>query len=135
MHQLVCKGAKTFGISFSKSVLNVNVLLLGITELPQALLKSLINSRRLMGSPQAENCSLTHCERGLCSTANAARKVTLWVISVVSGVRADVRYYPQSDRDSGVRPLGWTVSCGGFDSLPGVVILELCRAQIAERGV
>jgi len=35
----------------------------------------------------------------------------------------------------GVRPLGWTVSCGGFDSLPGVVILELCRAQIAERGV
>src|SRR6516164_11779000 len=41
MHQLVCKGAKTFGISFSKSVLNVNVLLLGITEFPQALLKSL----------------------------------------------------------------------------------------------
>jgi len=35
----------------------------------------------------------------------------------------------------GVRPLGRTVSCGGFDSLPGVVILELCRAQIAERGV
>jgi hypothetical protein len=28
----------------------------------------------------------------------------------------------------GVRPSDWTVSCGGFDSLPGVVILELCRA-------
>ena len=26
----------------------------------------------------------------------------------------------------GVRPRGWTVSCRGFDSLPGVVILELC---------
>jgi len=25
-------------------------------------------------------------------------------------------------------PRGWTVSCGGFDSLPGVVILELCWA-------
>ena len=32
-------------------------------------------------------------------------------------------------------PLGWTVSCGGFDRLPGVVILELCWAQVAERGV
>jgi hypothetical protein len=29
---------------------------------------------------------------------------------------------------SGVRPRGWTVLCGGFDSLPGVVILELCWA-------
>jgi hypothetical protein len=28
----------------------------------------------------------------------------------------------------GVRPSDWTVSCGGFDSLPSVVILELCRA-------
>ena len=28
----------------------------------------------------------------------------------------------------GVRPLSWTVSCGGFDRLPGVMILELCRA-------
>ena len=28
----------------------------------------------------------------------------------------------------GVRPGSWTVSCGGFDSLPGVVILELCWA-------
>jgi hypothetical protein len=25
----------------------------------------------------------------------------------------------------GVRPSDWTVSCGGFDSLPAVVILEL----------
>ena len=29
---------------------------------------------------------------------------------------------------SGVRPGSWTISCGGFDSLPGVVILELCWA-------
>jgi hypothetical protein len=28
----------------------------------------------------------------------------------------------------GVRPSDWTVSCGDFDSLPGVVILELRRA-------
>ena len=53
----------------------------------------------------------------------SAAQCPLWVISVI--LRAL----------TGVRPLGWTVSCGGFDSLPGVVILELCRAQIAERGV
>src|SRR5215469_2207054 len=41
MHQFVCKGAKTFGISFSKSVLDENVLPLDVSELPQALLKSL----------------------------------------------------------------------------------------------
>ena len=29
-----------------------------------------------------------------------ASKCPLWVIRVVSGVRADVRYYPQSDRNS-----------------------------------
>jgi len=29
---------------------------------------------------------------------------------------------------NGVRPRSWTVSRGGFDSLPGVVILELCWA-------
>jgi hypothetical protein len=28
-----------------------------------------------------------------------------------------------------------TVSGGGFDRLPGMVILELCWAQVAERGV
>ena len=28
----------------------------------------------------------------------------------------------------GVRPKRWTVSCGCFDRLPGVVILELCWA-------
>jgi predicted phage-related endonuclease len=28
----------------------------------------------------------------------------------------------------GVRPKRWTVSCGGLDRLPGVIILELCRA-------
>jgi hypothetical protein len=28
----------------------------------------------------------------------------------------------------GVRPRSWTFSCGDFDSLPGVVILELCWA-------
>jgi hypothetical protein len=27
-----------------------------------------------------------------------------------------------------VRPKRWTVSCGCFDRLPGVVILELCWA-------
>ncbi len=31
--------------------------------------------------------------------------------------------------------MGWTVSSGCFDRLPGVLILELRRAQIAERGV
>ena|SRR5205814_939699 len=35
----------------------------------------------------------------------------------------------------GVRPWSWTGSRGGFDPLPGVVILELRRAQVAERGV
>jgi hypothetical protein len=34
-----------------------------------------------------------------------------------------------------VRPWSWTVSCGGFDRPPSVVILELCWAQVAERGV
>src|SRR6516162_8048326 len=35
----------------------------------------------------------------------------------------------------GVRPWRWTGSRGGFDPLPGVVILELRGAQVAERGV
>src|SRR5262245_31885805 len=35
----------------------------------------------------------------------------------------------------GVRPWSWTGSRGGFDPLPGVVILELRGAQVAERGV
>jgi hypothetical protein len=34
-----------------------------------------------------------------------------------------------------VRPPGWTVSGGGFDQLLGVLVLELRRAQISERGV
>jgi hypothetical protein len=34
----------------------------------------------------------------------------------------------------GVRPRSWTGSRGGFDPLPGVVILELRGAQVAERG-
>ena len=38
-------------------------------------------------------------------------------------------------RRSGVRPCGWTGSGRGFDRLPGVLILELRRAEIAERGV
>jgi len=50
-------------------------------------------------------------------------------------VQQMVAFGGKADIGDGVRPLGWTVSCGGFDSLPGVVILELCRAQIAERGV
>ena len=33
-----------------------------------------------------------------------------------------------ADVQPGVRPSDWTVSCGDFDSLPGVVILELRRA-------
>src|SRR5262249_7609724 len=36
---------------------------------------------------------------------------------------------------SGVRPWSWTGSRGGFDPLPGVMILELRGAQVAERGV
>src|SRR5262245_35517130 len=36
---------------------------------------------------------------------------------------------------TGVRPWSWTGSRGGFDPLPGVVILELRGAQVAERGV
>jgi hypothetical protein len=35
----------------------------------------------------------------------------------------------------GVRSHEWTASGGGFDRLPGVVILELGRAPVAERGV
>ena len=38
-------------------------------------------------------------------------------------------------RSDGVRPWSWTGSRGGFDPLPGVVILELRGAQVAERGV
>jgi len=34
-----------------------------------------------------------------------------------------------------VRLWSWTESRGGFDPLPGVVILELRGAQVAERGV
>ena len=44
---------------------------------------------------------------------------------------------PNNDRigyAGGVRPLGWTASGGGFDSLPGVVFLELCWAR-SQRGV
>jgi hypothetical protein len=36
---------------------------------------------------------------------------------------------------SGVRPCGWTDSRGRFDRLPGVLFLELHRAEIAERGM
>ena len=32
-------------------------------------------------------------------------------------------------------PWAGQVSGGGFDSLPGVMILELCWAEVAERGV
>ena len=35
----------------------------------------------------------------------------------------------------GVRPHGWAGSGGGFDRMPGVLILELLRAQISERRV
>jgi hypothetical protein len=35
----------------------------------------------------------------------------------------------------GVRPWDWTGSRDGFDPLPGVVIVELRGAQVAERGV
>src|SRR5260221_719280 len=37
--------------------------------------------------------------------------------------------------ENGVRPWGWTVSSCGLDHVPGVLILELYRAQISERGV
>jgi hypothetical protein len=37
-------------------------------------------------------------------------------------------FWPHYRSWGGVRPSDWTVSCGDFDSLPGVVILELCRA-------
>ena len=35
--------------------------------------------------------------------------------------------------DIGVRPLGRTGSSRGFDRLPSVLVLELLRAEIAER--
>src|SRR5262249_49281874 len=40
----------------------------------------------------------------------------------------------QRNPRGGVRPWSWTGSRGGFDPLPGVVILELRGAQVAERG-
>src|SRR6266481_604888 len=46
-----------------------------------------------------------------------------------------LRTLSNSGHRRGVRPQRWTVSGGGFDRLPGVMILELCRAQVAERGV
>ena len=36
------------------------------------------------------------------------------------------------DPRNGVRPLGWTLSGGGFDLLSGVLILEGCGAEIAQ---
>ena len=39
------------------------------------------------------------------------------------------------DPRSGVRPWSWTGSGRGFDPLPGVVVLELGGAQVAECGV
>src|SRR5580693_9507698 len=50
-------------------------------------------------------------------------------------IRSLWRMVPNSATASGVRPQRWTVSGGGFDRLPGMVFLELCRAQVAERGV
>jgi hypothetical protein len=50
--------------------------------------------------------------------------MTPWVKSDVLAVKPDVGVAP----NNGVRPERWTVSRGGFDSLPGVVILELCWA-------
>src|SRR5262249_41726745 len=41
----------------------------------------------------------------------------------------------RSAQRHGVRPWSWTGSRGGFDPLPGVVILRLRGAQVAERGV
>jgi hypothetical protein len=41
----------------------------------------------------------------LCTTAIDLLEMTLWVKSVVSGGLADVRYYPQSDRNSD-KPVG-----------------------------
>jgi hypothetical protein len=53
-----------------------------------------------------------------------------------SAARDDRLYGPDAGRQSAVnliivhavRPKRWTVSCGCFDRLPGVVILELCWA-------
>ena len=56
------------------------------------------------------------------------------VVETIARIRRE-RYRPDSSlkgvkigRRSGVRPRRWTVSGGGFDLLPGVVILELCWA-------
>ena len=46
-------------------------------------------------------------------------------------VSSDIRNWSMG----GVRPWSWTGLRGGFDPLPGVVILELRGAQVAERGV
>jgi Putative zinc binding domain len=43
--------------------------------------------------------------------------------------------YFSSYSASGVRPCGWTVSSGCFDRLPGVLVLELGGAEIAQGGM
>src|SRR6516225_6960948 len=92
-----------------------------------ALLKSLVNSRRLMASPAprtksgikrlsrfwAENCAVRRTQAG-------SQPCPLWV---------------KSRHRRGVRPCWWTGSGGGFDRLLGVVVLILHRAHVAERGV
>src|SRR5208282_1505863 len=64
------------------------------------------------------------------SISNSASQTTrrpVWTL-IPSRLDAD---HPEN----GVRPCRWTGSGRGFDRLPGVLILELRRAEIAERGV
>jgi hypothetical protein len=59
--------------------------------------------------------------------------VCLWHKADIKIALTNVRFRGRGKADIGwtrigVRPQGWTVSCCGFDSVPGVVILELCWA-------
>ena len=45
----------------------------------------------------------------------------------ILAVSISVQYFP----GNGVRPCGWTKSSWRFDRLPGVLILELRRAEVA----
>jgi hypothetical protein len=82
-----------------------------------------------IGTPNAEAVSSREARAPLgCSIVSVARRVAARNVNRGSILDADPPPY-------GVRPCRWTGSGRGFDRLPGVLILELHRAEIAERGV
>jgi hypothetical protein len=59
----------------------------------------MMNSRRLMVPPYRASLPLG---TPLCSTTNEESETSKWVTNVIFNVLADVGYYPDTDRDSGL---------------------------------